>query len=149
LGKSLRVVDRGFKTIAEAQLDTSEASVARFSPSGRLIAVGGHDGRVAVVEMRNPAVASWHETQEVQNKPAPAAEGDEKEDRRKVLDMRFSGDERKLLVVHLRGVIEIDLATWRVTPRLSARLPYQVALSPDGTLLAMVSCWPDARTRKR
>jgi WD40 repeat protein len=136
LGKSLRVVDRGFKTIAEAQLDTSEASVARFSPSGRLIAVGGHDGRVAVVEMRNPAVASWHETQEVQNKPAPAAEGDEKEDRRKVLDMRFSGDERKLLVVHLRGVIEIDLATWRVTPRLSARLPYQVALSPDGTLLA-------------
>jgi len=132
-GASTHVIDvtRGISTRifaahkipAEQVRDDGVSSVA-LSPDGQMIAVGGRDGTIALVRAGNPGAL-----------PVASNSLD--------FDAVFSADGRRLLTATIQdGIQAWDLARrTRVGPSTAVyktRNPFgQVALSPDGRLLAV------------
>ena len=137
LGKSLRVVDRDFKTVIEATIDTNNVRVVAFSPSGGMIGLAKDDGKLAVINLTNPSAASWRSIDDETQRASITPAGEEQEeDPSEIFELTFSKDEKKCIVFRRDGIREVDLESWRVTSRLNSRLPPNVIVSPDGSLVA-------------
>jgi WD40 repeat protein len=135
-GNRLRVVDSQLKDI-EFDLDTSRVRVARFSGSGKMLALGRDNGSVALVDFDAKKITSWFDPG-APKRQATAVDDDEHEDgsARAVVNMSFSSEEKKLVVVRTSGISEINLTESTERVRLSDDLSGYSAISSDGSLLA-------------
>ena len=140
IGKSLRIVDHDFKPATECALDTSNANVVSFSASGALVALGQRDGKLAIVNLANPAAARWRsiddEDKSTTVKPDNQNSEQSEENGSKILALTFSKDEKKCIVVRNDGVRDVDVESWNVTPRLNVELAPNITISPDSSHFA-------------
>ena len=112
------------RRVARVPADSVAASFARFSPSGRLLAVGGADGDGRVYR-----VSDWKPL----GRPLSGLAG-------YVMTMAFSPDERTVLMSGTDGAVRLyDVATSEPVGSAlpaTANVPVAAAFLPDGRVLA-------------
>jgi WD40 repeat protein len=140
LGGRLRIIDSQLKA-TEFALDTDKARLARFSRSGKMLALGRSDGNIALVDLTTGKVSQWFDPGAGAAIKRPVNDDDESEEKRSVVGMDFSTDDSKLILVRSSGISEVDLTSLTEHVRVNEEMYRSTTFSPDGLWLASKSTY--------